>query len=227
MENSSITKQAKSDIFKVLQPILNFYIKKGAKSSALKKYYKNNKRFNDLLDDISNKGINLVKDESEYRKLVKDVLYEILDDIISKDKDVEYKNKQESKMKHIKEFNSYNESFMDTAMWFIIGWSFYKFMKGLILSKLSNSIEKLDAAHRNAINELLIGLKDKKSISINDFADRYFMRVNLHGNEFDIRLLKEEKILLLDSSALPKQLKFPLTNEEFENFISLIKKQSE
>jgi len=107
MENSNITKQAKSDIFKELYPIINFYIKKGAKPKALKKYYKNTKRFNDILDDIRNKGINLVKDEGEYKKLVKSILNEILDDIIAKNKDLEYKNK---KLKHIKEFNSYNES---------------------------------------------------------------------------------------------------------------------
>jgi len=225
MENSSITKQAKSDIFKALQPILNFYIKKGAKSSALKKYYKNNKRFNDLLDDISNKGINLVKDELEYRKLVKDVLYEILDDIISKDKDTEYKKKQDSKMKHIKEFNSYNESFMETAMWFMIGWSFYKFMKGLIISKLDKKLNEIDAVNRDAISQLLAGLKDKKSISVNDFVDRYFIRVDLYGVEFDIRLLKDQKILLLDSSNLTKQVEFDLTDNEFDDFIALIKKQ--
>jgi len=104
MENSSFKKQAKSDIFKELYPIVNFYIRKGAKPASLKKYYKNNKRFNDILDDIKNKGINLVKDEAEYKKLVREILNEILDDFISKLKDDEYKYKQNSKMKHIKEF---------------------------------------------------------------------------------------------------------------------------
>lgn len=108
MENSSLIKQAKSDIFKELYTIISFYIKKGAKPASLKKYYKNSKRFLDLLDDIKNKGVNLVKDENEYQKLVKDVLYEILDDFIAKDKDLEYKNKQDSKMKHIKEFYSFD-----------------------------------------------------------------------------------------------------------------------
>lgn len=226
MENSNIKKQAKSDIFKELLPILSFYIKKGANPASLKKYYKNNKRFNDILEDIKNKGINLVKDESEYKTLVKEILNEILDDFIAKKKDEEYKNKQENKMKHIKEFNSYNESFLDTAMWFIIGWSFYKFMKGLILSKLSNKLEEIDAANREAINQLLIGLKDKKNISVNDFADRYFIRVNIYGIDFDIRILKDEKILLLDSSSLSSQAKYKLTNNEFEDFMSLIKKQN-
>jgi hypothetical protein len=101
MENSNIKKQAKSDIFKELYPILSFYIQKGAKPKALKKYYKNKKRFNDILDDIKNKGINLVKDETEYQQLVKEILDEILDDLIAKEKD------DKTKMKHIKEYNSF------------------------------------------------------------------------------------------------------------------------
>lgn len=106
MENSSFKKQAKSDIFKELYPIINFYIRKGAKPNALKRYYKNTKRFNDLLDDIKNKGVNLIKDDQEYKKLVRDILNDILDDFITKCKDEDYKNK-ESKMKHIKEFYSF------------------------------------------------------------------------------------------------------------------------
>lgn len=107
MENSNIKKQAKSDIFKELYPILKFYIQKGAKPKALKKYYKNNKKFNDILEDIKNKGINLVKDEIEYHQLVKEILNEILDDFIAKEKDDNYK-KHDSKMKHVKEYNSFN-----------------------------------------------------------------------------------------------------------------------
>ena len=44
----NIIKQAKADIFKELYTIINFYIKKGAKPQSLKKFYKNNKRFNDV-----------------------------------------------------------------------------------------------------------------------------------------------------------------------------------
>lgn len=107
MENTNIIKQAKSDIFKELYTIIKFYIQKGAKPASLKKYYKNTKRFLDLIDDIKNKGINLVKDETEYKSLVRNILNEILDDFIAKEKDEEYKNKQKSKMKHIKEFNHF------------------------------------------------------------------------------------------------------------------------
>lgn len=130
MENSNILKQAKSDIFKELYPIINFYIKKGAKPNALKKYYKNKKRFNDILEDIKNKGINLVKDEIEYRKLVKEILDDMLDDFIAKEKDDEY-NKKQKNMKHIKEFNSYNE---DLSTWTMLGAGFFTglFLRGLV-----------------------------------------------------------------------------------------------
>lgn len=101
MEKSNIIKQAKSDIFTELYTIINFYIKKGANATSLKKYYKNKHRFNELLDDIRNKGINLMKDDTEYKQLVKDTLDEILTDFISKDKD------DKSKLKHIKEFYSF------------------------------------------------------------------------------------------------------------------------
>lgn len=114
MDNSNLKKQAKSDIFKALRPIILFYIKKGAKPKSLKKYYNNNKRFRELLSDIKNKGIKLVENEDDYKKIVKSTLHEILDDVVAKEKDTEYnsktttqKNCKDTKLKHIKEFNSY------------------------------------------------------------------------------------------------------------------------
>jgi len=138
-------KQAKSDIFKELHPIISFYINKGAKPKSLKKYYKNSKRFRDLLEDIKNKGINLVN-EDEYEKLVREILYEILEDFIAKDKDEEYKNKQNSKMKHIKEFNSYepvnepvndpvNEDLQGALLLLGSGYFFYRAIKGFLKSR--------------------------------------------------------------------------------------------
>lgn len=106
MENSNITKQAKSDIHKELHPIITFYINKGAKPESLKKYYKNTKRFDDLIDDIRNKGSHLIQDENDYKKLVRNMLNDMLDDFISKNKDDEYKNK---KLKYIKEFNQFQD----------------------------------------------------------------------------------------------------------------------
>lgn len=99
----SIKNQAKSDIFKELYPIIKFYIKKGACPKGLKKYYKKIKNFNGLIEDLKNKGINLVKDEEEYKKLVREILNEMLDDFIASEKD------KKGKLKHIKEFNSFEE----------------------------------------------------------------------------------------------------------------------
>jgi hypothetical protein len=145
MENSNFKKQAKSDIFKELHPIISFYINKGAKPKSLKKYYKNTKRFNDLLDDIKNKGVNLVK-EDEYKSLVKEILDEILDDFIASDKDKEYNKKQETKMKHIKEFNSYKpvneDTFYETMLGIGMGIFFYKFLNGLVKDVISNYKDK-------------------------------------------------------------------------------------
>jgi len=148
MENSSFKKQAKSDIFKELFPVINFYIRKGAKPQSLKKFYKNNKRFNDLLDDIKNKGINLIKDEQEYKKLVREILNDILDDFIAKCKDEDYKKNKESKMKHIKEFYTFemNEELSTLANWGLgiaTGVCIYKFLKGLASDILDRNTEKI------------------------------------------------------------------------------------
>ena len=159
MENSNIIKQAKSDIFKELHTIIGFYINKGAKPAALKKFYKNNKRFNDLLEDIRNKGINLVKDEMEYKKLVRDTLNDILDDFIAKNKDLDYKNKQDSKLKHIKEFNSYSIN-EDLQTWICgIGavYCLYKFLIGLWKSRFDNmTIDELKKVRLNYLNKMLL-----------------------------------------------------------------------
>jgi hypothetical protein len=98
----NIKKQAKNDIFNEIYPIINFYIKKGATPDGLKKFYKKVKNVNGLIEDIKSKGSNLIEDDKEYIKLVRDVLSEILQDVIARKKD------EKSKLKHIKEFNSFN-----------------------------------------------------------------------------------------------------------------------
>lgn len=217
MENSGIIKQAKSDIFKVLHPIITFYINKGAKPAGLKKYYKNNKRFSDLLSDINNKGINLVKDEKEYENLVREILSEILDDFIAKDKDNEYKTKKESKMKHIKEFNSYNESFVGVAQFLVGAYLIYKFLTTL----LKNQIVKLkNERDRKSIENLLTGLKNIQKINVVEFADRFFMK--LPG--LDVRLLKNEKEILIFSPDYNNEIRIPLNEDEYVDILKIIKK---
>ena len=221
MENSGIIKQAKSDIFKVMHPIITFYINKGAKPASLRKYYKNNKRFSDLLSDINNKGINLVKDEKEYEKLVREILSEILNDFIAKDKDKEYKTKQDSKMKHIKEFNSYNESFMGITQFLVGAYLIYKFL----MSLLKNQVDKLkNERDRKSIENLLIGLKamvaNDKKVTVVEFADRFFMK--LPG--LDVRLLKNEKQILIFSSDYNNEVRISLNDDEYSNILKIINK---
>jgi len=107
MDNkSNILKQAKQDIFNALDGILKFYTLKGASYSALKKYYKKKKNFDEILEDIRNKAYNLFDDESEYKKFVKEVLMDMLDDKIAHEKD---KNNIK-KMKNLKTFEIFGWS---------------------------------------------------------------------------------------------------------------------
>lgn len=215
----SIINQVKSDIFKELYTIINFYVKKGAKPENLKKFYKKNKNFNDLLEDIKNKGVNLVEDEGEYKKLVREVLNDILDDIVAKNKDKEYKNKSQ-KMKHIKEFyefDNFNESFGEIASYIIIGWSAYKFIKELILSKRINNLEK---SILNSLNDIL---KKIKKMPVVELADRFFVKIiDTTGKEIDLRLFKNEMLLKVNAET---EIEIQLSKKQYDEFLSLIKKQ--
>jgi len=226
MEKSNLIKQAKSDIFTELYPIINFYVKKGANPTSLKKYYRNSKRINDILDDIKHKGSNIITDDSEYKELVKNTLNDILDDMIAKTKDDEYKNKQNKNMKHIKEFNSYepiNESISGTITLFAIGFFLYKFLKSI----LSNYRIKKYNDETNRLNNILIinilrKLKDTSKIPVIELNDRYFIKLNVNNNSYDIRILKDEKILNI--SSIYGELSVDLSDGDYNNFLNLIKK---
>ncbi len=218
MENSGIIKQAKSDIFKVLHPIITFYINKGAKPAALRKYYKNNKRFSDLLSDINNKGVNLVKDEKEYEKLVREILSEVLDDFIAKDKDKEYKNKQESKMKHIKEFHS----FAEFATYFCSGLAIWGFIDTLLRLKIKSIMKKSDENTKNIIASFLVGLHNTKNLKFIEKENSYFTIVRIEDHNFGMQLLKNEKKLVIDTET-DMDIEIPLDDYEYSKFLKIIK----
>jgi hypothetical protein len=223
MENLGIIKQAKSDIFKAMHPIITFYINKGAKPVSLRKYYKNSKRFSDLLSDINNKGVNLVKDEKEYEKLVREILNEILDDFIANDKDKEYKNKQENKMKHIKEFNSYNESLLaEVGKFLVCAYLVYEFLLWVAKKQINKSKNDRD---RKSITSLLTGLKNMNNVPISDFSDRFVMNVNnADGGTTNIRVLKNEKEILIFSKNYQNEIRIKLEDDEYSNLLKIIKK---
>ena len=226
MENSNLTKQAKSDIFSELYPIINFYINKGATPQSLKKYYRNSKRFNEVLEDIKNKGANIITDDTEYKNLVRSVLNDILDDLIAKDKDDVYKNK---KLTHIKEFNSYdykNES-LGLITSFAIGFFLYKFLKSVFIS---NNIKKI-RSKTSEFNKLLVlnildELKKLDKIPIIDLNDRFFIRFSLNNIDFSIRLLKNEKMLNISytSNGGDTSGELKLSDEQYKDFLKIINK---
>jgi len=219
MENSSIIKQAKSDIFKELHPIIDFYIKKGATPTALKKYYKNSKRLNDLKEDIKNKGINLIKDEEEYKKLLKEILNDLLDDFIAKQKDEEYRNKMKKDMKHIKEFNSFeevNEFFITTTMTVIAGIAL-----GNILTLISRHIEDnyvLNKIRKRLESDDIFEVEKKDDTLEVNIDDEYLLK-------FTHDLLTIKKLPIKKYYLGHRIFTLPIDNEEhYQKLISLIKK---
>ncbi len=226
MENSNLTKQAKSDIFSELYPIINFYIAKGATSQSLKKYYRNSNRFSDILEDIKNKGANIITDDIEYKKLVRIVLNDILDDLIAKEKDDVYKNKQ---MKHIKEFNSYEyktESFgLITS--FAIGFFLYKFLKSILTAnKIKKIRSKTSEFNKLVVLNILDELRKLDKIPIIDLNDRFFIKFSINNMDFNLRLLKDSKVLNVSytSSGGDTSGEIILSDDQYNEFLKLIKK---
>lgn len=232
MENSNIIKQAKSDIFKELYTVIKFYISKGAKPQSLKRYYKNNKRFNDILEDIKNKGINLVEDENEYKKLVREILNEILDDFIAKQKDEEYKKNKSQKMKHIKEFYSFqmNEelsTFQHILLSAGAAFCLYKFVKGLFLDIIDRNAEKiLSKMDKGELNSLArrVGQKLEVGEKIKFSEDlRYYI---FELSDLTIKLDKINKLISWPDYKGKFKHDIPVTQEEIDQLITSLKEEN-
>lgn len=102
--NDNILKQAYSDIFKEIVKIIDFYHEKGASYNNLKKYFtKSRKNFEEILEDIKFKSINLFENENEYKSFVKKILIDILIDKDYAEKDKKTKNE----MTRFKKFESF------------------------------------------------------------------------------------------------------------------------
>jgi len=191
------------------------YIKKGAKPSSLKKYYKNIKRFNDILEDIKNKGINLVKDETEYHQLVKEILNEILDDFIAKEKDDDSKDK---KMKHIKEFNSFNLN--EGILSFILGILLFNFINSILIKYIDKNKQKQTKLN---ISKFISDLEIMKNIPVSEFSDRYFIRFPSENCGFvDIRIFKNDKTMTIENNS--GKSKFELSDDDYNRFLKMIEK---
>lgn len=215
MEKSNIIKQAKSDIFKEIYTIINFYIRKGAKPSSLKKYYKSNKKLDELIEDIKSKSNHLINNETEYKLIVKEVLNDILDDFIANDKDEKIKN---NNMKHLKEYNKFNEGLIG---WIILSVIIVKFILHLLKKYIYKQKEY------DIIQDVLIELTynlNKFKIPIHNLSDRYYFKIDGVDNNTTLyfRLLKEEKILNIDADSFNSPIDVLLTDTEYETLLKLI-----
>ena len=117
---------------------------------------------------------------------------------------------------HINRFEEHsneNLSAFDIISYIIIAWSLYKFLKG-ILHRIGNSIV------RNEVQTILDKLLKKQQLSVTEFNDRFFIKLD---DMDDIRLIKEKKALILGD------IKIHLTDDEYDSFLKLIsiKKDSE
>ena len=102
----NIIKHAKKDIHEALYKIISFDIeKKGASPDGIKRYYKKHKNVPELLSRIRHKRSNIFKNDQEYAETVLDILFDILDDRISHNKD------KKDKAKYIKEWTEFNEGY--------------------------------------------------------------------------------------------------------------------
>lgn len=123
-------------------------------------------------------------------------------------------------MKHIKKFNSFEEINEGIFTWVCMGFLLYKFIMAII----NNHDRKLDVEHeelRKLISlKYLDVLKSIENVPVVDLADRFFIRIK----GVDLRILKKEKVLYIDNKELNIENKVILTDEEYGDFLKLIKK---
>ena len=210
MEKSNIIKQAKYDIYTELYKILSFYIKKGAGPKSLKKYYANNKRFKELLEDINNKSINLFKNENDYKETVEEILNDILDDFIAKEKDDLYNKKKVTQtMKHVKEYYQFNENWItDSTGNYNINYNNDN------ISEIVKEVKMYIEENFNKINS--INSKNLDFLSIN---------FNISNDIFGIHLRKKDNFYFLDFREKDRVLKeheVDITKEDFDYLFNFI-----
>ena len=132
--------------------------------------------------------------------------------------------------KHIKEFYCYNESFLTDAGQFLVGgFLVYKFLQSIFRAWVNKLRQKLaddqNIDNRNFILYFISKLKNIEQIPVSDFSDRFFMRVNMEGENFDIRVLKHEKILSISHPKIKGGIvEIQLNDEEYDQFLKIIKK---
>jgi len=126
-------------------------------------------------------------------------------------------------MKHIKEFNSYNESLLaEVGKFLVCAYLVYEFLLWVAKKQINKSKNDRD---RKSITSLLTGLKNMNNVPISDFSDRFVMNVNnADGGTTNIRVLKNEKEILIFSKNYQNEIRIKLEDDEYSNLLKIIKK---
>lgn len=123
-------------------------------------------------------------------------------------------------MKYIREFHDFSEfiTYMGTGL------AIWTFIDTALRLKVNNILKKSDANTKNIISHFLIGLKEIDTVDVSETDDSFSMMVNIEDDDFDVELLKDEKKLIVNNNKLEEQLEIKLNDEEYRNFLKIIKK---
>lgn len=94
---------AKKEIVNKLKKIFKRYNEKNVSFNELKKWVVKKDNFKNILNDINNAGYHYFHSDTGYENFVKDLIYEVLNDLIAKEKD-DMKKETKTMIKENKEF---------------------------------------------------------------------------------------------------------------------------
>ena len=119
-----------------------------------------------------------------------------------------------------------SEDWHEVAKYVSVAFFFYKFLQGVWRShkdKIHNNRARRIVMH--VLHDLQIFKNIDNKISVTEYDDRYFIRIDEPKYKIDLRLLKKEKILYIATENVNKddQVVIPLDDEEFLEFLKLLK----
>jgi len=215
-----MNQDSKREIYKILNDEIDKYLKKNMSIKDIKRYFRKERPLSSIIKDIGYYGENLFDEEVEYRKFIRETIFDVL-----RDKEALKENKKHNmENKYIKTFENFqNESLIG----FVLGGYFLiKFIKLLAktvaekgrtkyVNELLDKVRFSSAAkYKHKIND-----EFKEALAVNEFSDRYFIRSEGMFSFGDIRILKDPKMLIIGDS------KIKLTDEEYNQFVEIIKKK--
>lgn len=84
--------RAKEQITNRLKNLFKNYKNSGVEYSQIKKWISKKTNFENIIEDINNEGIEFFESTTEYKNFVRDIAYEVLNDLIALDKDYPQKD---------------------------------------------------------------------------------------------------------------------------------------